>query len=79
MNPPRRETKMPNTDFLTVEFFREHGHNPIGEGFWIFCTPQDWSSYPVIRNSFYFVGDYSDAKKAAMQHYPAGSRVVVMP
>ena len=78
MTPPHRETNM-ITKFLTFEYAWKNGDTPLGCGHWVFCTEDDFNSKAKGCNSFLFVGTYSAAKKAAMQHYPAGSVVVVMP
>jgi hypothetical protein len=67
------------TTFNTNDYKSNHGAAPRGRGSWAFCPADKFRRADYLTFVFWAPADstFSDAKKAAAAHFPAGSDLVV--
>jgi len=56
------------------EYLSSHGKLPKGRGLWAFCVHPSHGYEPFIFN-----GSYTEAKAAALKHFPRNLEVTVLP
>jgi len=67
-------------EFTTRQFESAHCKRPSGRGSWAFCPSQYADRDDYLTFVFWFNGLYSDAKRAAAEHFAAhrGASLIVV-
>jgi hypothetical protein len=56
-------------EVTTREFESAHGKRPSGRGTWGFCPSRFYNDDQYLTHVFWYNGLYSDAKRAAVEHF----------